>query len=344
MNKKNKILLIIGTTLIIGAFFAYNIYTKIYAPNTIKEGYVYIKTNSNLNDLEIELKPFLKKTESFIWVANKKKYNSNIRAGKFKIPKGISNNDLINLLRSGKQTPVKLVFNNQHSLEKLAGRISLQIEADSISILKQMLNSDFLSKNKFTNKTALGMYVPNSYELYWNTSATQFRDRMLKEYNRFWSEKRINSARNLKLTRTQVISLASIVQKETAKVSERPIVAGLYLNRIKRRIPLQADPTIIYALKEKNGQEFQVKRVLNRDLKIDSPYNTYIHRGIPPSLIAMPDISSIDAVLFSSKHNYIYMCANLDKPGYHAFAANLKQHNRNAAKYHRWMNQQGINR
>ena len=344
MNKKNKILLIIGTTLIIGAFFAYNIYTKIYAPNTIKEGYVYIKTNSNLNDLEIELKPFLKKTESFIWVANKKKYNSNIRAGKFKIPKGISNNDLINLLRSGKQTPVKLVFNNQHSLEKLAGRISLQIEADSISILKQMLNSDFLSKNKFTNKTALGMYVPNSYELYWNTSATQFRDRMLKEYNRFWSEKRINSARNLKLTRTQVISLASIVQKETAKVSERPIVAGLYLNRIKRRIPLQADPTIIYALKEKNGQEFQVKRVLNRDLKIDSPYNTYIHRGIPPSLIAMPDISSIDAVLFSSKHNYIYMCANVDKPGYHAFAANLKQHNRNAAKYHRWMNQQGINR
>lgn len=344
MNKKNKILLIIGTTLIIGAFFAYNIYTKIYAPNTIKEGYVYIKTNSNLNDLEIELKPFLKKTESFIWVANKKKYNKNIRAGKFKIPKGISNNDLINFLRSGKQTPVKIIFNNQHSLEKLAGRVSLQIEADSISILKQMLHSNFLSKNKFTNKTALGMYIPNSYELYWNTSASQFRDRMLKEYNRFWTEKRINSARNLKLTRTQVISLASIVQKETAKVSERPIVAGLYLNRIKRRIPLQADPTIIYALKEKNGQEFQVKRVLNRDLKIDSPYNTYTHRGIPPSLIAMPDISSIDAVLFSSKHNYIYMCANVDKPGYHAFAANLRQHNRNAAKYHRWMNQQGINR
>lgn len=344
MNKKNKILLIIGTTLIIGAFFAYNIYTKIYAPNTIKEGYVYIKTNSNLNDLEIELKPFLKKTESFIWVANKKKYNKNIRAGKFKIPKGISNNDLINFLRSGKQTPVKIIFNNQHSIEKLAGRVSLQIEADSISILKQMLHSNFLSKNKFTNKTALGMYIPNSYELYWNTSASQFRDRMLKEYNRFWTEKRINSARNLKLTRTQVISLASIVQKETAKVSERPIVAGLYLNRIKRRIPLQADPTIIYALKEKNGQEFQVKRVLNRDLKIDSPYNTYTHRGIPPSLIAMPDISSIDAVLFSSKHNYIYMCANVDKPGYHAFAANLRQHNKNAAKYHRWMNQQGINR
>lgn len=344
MNKKKLILLIIGLLLITGSFLGYNTYNKIYAPNTTKEGFVFVKSNSTLDDLENELRPFLKRVKPFIWVANQKKYNNNIRAGKFKIPKGISNNDLINLLRSGKQTPVKLVFNNQHSLEKLAGRISLQIEADSISLLREMMNNSFLSKNKFTNKTALGMYIPNSYELYWNTSPTQFRDRMLKEYNRFWTKRRINSARDLKLTRTQVISLASIVQKETAKVSERPIVAGLYLNRIKRRIPLQADPTIIYALKEKHGQDFQVKRVLNKDLKIDSPYNTYIYRGVPPSLIAMPDISSIDAVLFSSKHNYIYMCANVDKPGYHAFAASLRQHNRNAAKYHRWMNQQGINR
>ncbi len=344
MNKKKLILLIVGLLLLTGGFFAYNTYNKIYAPNTIKEGYIHIKTNSTLADLENEIRPFLKRVQPFIWVANQKKYNSNIRAGKFKIPKGISNNDLINLLRSGKQTPVKLVFNNQHSLEKLAGRIALQIEADSTSILNAMLNTAFLSKNKFSKKTALGMYVPNSYELYWNTSATQFRDRMLKEYHRFWNQKRIEKARALKLTRTQVISLASIVQKETAKVAERPIVAGLYLNRIKRRIPLQADPTIIYALKEKHGQDFTVKRVLNKDLKIDSPYNTYIHKGVPPSLIAMPDISSIDAVLFPSKHNYIYMCASVDKIGYHAFASTLRQHNRNAAKYHQWMNKQGINR
>ena len=207
-----------------------------------------------------------------------------------------------------------------------------------------MLDATFLSKNKFNDKTALGMYVPNSYELYWNTSAIQLRERMLKEYNQFWTTKRINKARELNLTRTQVISLASIVQKETAKISERPIVAGLYLNRIKRRIPLGADPTIIYALKEKHGQDFVVKRVLYKDLKIDSPYNTYIHRGIPPSLIAMPDISSIDAVLFSAKHNYIFMCVNVDKLGYHAFAATAREHSKNAAKYHRWLNQQGINR
>ena len=344
MNKKKLILLIISLLLIIGGVFAYNTYNKIYAPNTIKEGYVFIKTNSTLKELENEIRPFLKRVEPFIWVANRKEYNKKIRAGKFKIPKGISNNDLINLLRSGKQTPIKLVFNNQHSVEKLAGRIATQIEADSVSILNAMLDTSFLNTHKFSKKSALGMYVPNSYELFWNTSATQFRDRMLKEYNRFWTEKRINSARELKLNRTQVIALASIVQKETAKVSERPIVAGLYLNRIKRRIPLGADPTIIYALKEKYGQDFVVKRVLFKDLKIDSPYNTYIHRGVPPSLIAMPDISSIDAVLFSAKHNYIYMCANVDKIGYHAFASTLRQHNRNAAKYHRWMNQQGINR
>ena len=344
MNKKKLIILIISTILLISGVFVYNTYNKIYAPNTIKEGYVFIKSNSTLKDLENELRPFLKNTQSFIWVANQKEYNKKIRAGKFKIKKGFSNNDLINFLRSGEQTPVKVVFNNQHSIEKLAGRISLQIEADSTDILNAMLDRSFLSKNKFNNKTALGMYTPNSYELYWNTSAKQFRDRMLKEYHRFWTDKRLQKARQLKLTRTQVISLASIVQKETAKVSERPLVAGLYLNRIKRGIPLQADPTIIYVLKEKNGQDFNVKRVLLKDLKIDSPYNTYIHKGVPPSLIAMPDISSIDAVLFSTKHNYIYMCANVDKPGYHAFAATLRQHNRNAAKYHRWMNQQGINR
>jgi UPF0755 protein len=344
MNKKQLILLITGLLLIIGGVLAFNTYNKIYKPNTIKEGFVYIKTSSTLKDVENELRPFLKRVQPFVWVAKRKKYGNVIRAGKFKIPEGISNNDLINLLRGGKQTPVKLVFNNQHRLENLAGRIATQIEADSISVLNAMQDKSFLSHNGFSEKSALGMYVPNSYELYWNTSAEQFRDRMLKEYNRFWNAKRTEQAKSLNLSKTKVIALASIVQKETAKVSERPIVAGLYLNRIKRNIPLQADPTIFYALKEKFGQDFQVKRVLNKDLKIDSPYNTYQNRGIPPSLIAMPDISSIDAVLQSTKHNYIYMCADVDKPGYHAFASTLRQHNRNAAKYHRWMNKQGINR
>tara|TARA_R110001592_G_scaffold178278_1_gene418988 strand:+ start:16697 stop:17731 length:1035 start_codon:yes stop_codon:yes gene_type:complete len=344
MNKKKLILLISSLLLIIAGVLVYNIYGKIYKPNVVKDGFIYIKTNSTLKDVENEVRPFLKRVKPFIWVAKRKKYQDAIKPGKYKITKGFSNNDLINLLRSGQQTPTTVVFNNQHSLEDLAGRVSEQIEADSIAILNAMKDVDFLSKHQFTTKSALGMYVPNSYELYWNTSAEQFRDRMFIEYNRFWDGKRDNQAKKLNLSRTKVMALASIVQKETAKIDERPIVAGLYLNRLKRGWPLQADPTIIYALKEKFGEYFIVKRVLLKDLTINSPYNTYQNKGIPPTLIAMPDISSIDAVLFSKKHNYYYMCASVDNIGFHEFANSLTQHTKNAIKYQRWMNQQGINR
>lgn len=344
MNKKKLIILTTSLLLITGGVLIYNIYGEIYKPNVVKGGFVFIKTNSTLEDVKNEVRPFLKRVKPFVWVAKRKNYQDAIKPGKYKVTKGSSNNDLINLLRSGNQTPTLVVFNNQHSLEDLAGRISTQIEADSITLLNAMKDVNFLNKHQFTVKSALGMYVPNSYEFYWNSNAKKFRDKMLIEYNRFWDEKRESQAKKLKLNRTQVITLASIVQKETAKISERPIVAGLYLNRIKQGWPLQADPTIIYALKEKHGQDFIVKRVLNKDLKINSPYNTYKNRGVPPTLIAMPDISSIDAVLFSKKHNYYYMCASVDKVGYHEFANSLNQHNRNARKYQRWINKQGINR
>ncbi|NVK53736.1 MAG: endolytic transglycosylase MltG [Flavobacteriaceae bacterium] len=344
MDKKKLIILITSLLVLIFGVFAFNTYTKIYKPNTIKNGFIYIKTNSTLKDVENEIRPFLKRVKPFIWVAEKKKYNKAIKPGKYKITKGLSNNEVINYLRSGQQTPTIVTFNNQHRLEDLAGRIALQIEADSLSILTAMKDPSFLKQQEFTQKSALGMYIPNSYEFYWNTNATQFRARMLKEYHKFWNGKRDSLVKKLNLSRTAIMALASIVQKETAKISERPVVAGLYLNRIKRGIPLQADPTIIYALKEKHGQDFEVKRVLNKDLTIDSPYNTYKYRGIPPSLIAMPDISSIDAVLQAKKHNYIYMCADVDKPGYHAFATSLRQHNKNARKYQRWISNQGIHR
>ena len=344
MNKKKFILLISSLLIITGGVVVYNIYGKIYKPNVVKDGFIFIKTNSTLTDVENEVSPFLKQVKSFAWVAKRKNYQESIKPGKYKITKGFSNNDIINVLRSGQQTPTLVVFNNQHSLEELSGRVAEQIEADSISILNAMTDVVFLEKNQFTLKSALGMYVPNSYEFYWNTTAEQFRDRMYLEYNRFWNEKRENEAKKLNLSRTKVIALASIVQKETAKISERPIVAGLYLNRLKRGWPLQADPTIIYALKEKHGKDFMVKRVLKKDLKINSPYNTYKNKGIPPTLIAMPDISSIDAVLFSKKHNYFYMCASVEKIGYHEFANSLSQHNRNARKYQRWISDKGINR
>jgi UPF0755 protein len=256
----------------------------------------------------------------------------------------MSHNDLVNMLRSGRQTPCKVSFNNQNTLEKFAGRIAKQIAADSITLLHSFKEEAFLKTHHLTEKSVLQIFIPNTYEFYWTVSPENFRKKMLVSYHRFWNESRMKKAKNRNLSKEEITILASIVQKETAKSSERPIVAGLYLNRIRKDWPLQADPTIIYCLKEKNGQAYVVKRVLTADLEINSPYNTYKYKGLPPSLIAMPDISSIDAVLNAEKHKYMYMCASVEKIGYHAFAASLSQHNRNAAKYHLWMNRQSVHR
>lgn len=342
MNKK-IILGGIAAIFLIGGIIGFNYYQKIFGKTVTKDGAIYIGSNASFMDVKKQLSEFVKHPENFVWVAEKKKFTKP-KGGKYLLKKGMNMNDVVNLLRSGNQTPITLSFNNQDTLEKLAGRIAEQIEADSIALLQAMTNSNFLSTNNFTEKSALGMYIPNSYEFYWNTSAENFRDKMLREYNRFWTSARLEKAKKLNLSKEEVITLASIVQKETAKKIERPIVAGLYLNRLKDNWPLQADPTVIYAIKEVKGQDFVVKRVLNKDLVIDSPYNTYKNTGLPPTLIAMPDISSIDAVLNHQKHNYYYMCASVDKIGFHEFANSLAQHNRNAVKYQQWINQQGIKR
>jgi UPF0755 protein len=191
----------------------------------------------------------------------------------------------------------------------------------------------------------MAVYLPNSYEFFWNTSAEEFRDRMLKEYRRFWSEDRLQKAKSIGLTPLQVISLAAIVHKETAKVEERPRVAGLYLNRLERSMLLQADPTVIYAIKKHTGNyDTVIKRVLYKDLELDSPYNTYRFTGIPPGPITMPDISAIDAVLNAENHDYLYMVANVENFGYHKFAESLTQHNRNKVQYVRWINERKIKR
>ncbi|MDO6675907.1 endolytic transglycosylase MltG [Tenacibaculum sp. 1_MG-2023] len=342
MNKK-IILGGIAAIFLIGGIIGFNYYQKIFGKAVIKNGAIYIGSNTSFVDVKKQLSEFVKHPENFVWVAEKKKFTKP-KGGKYLLKKGMNMNDVVNLLRSGNQTPITLSFNNQDTLEKLAGRIAEQIEADSITLLQAMKDPSFLATNNLTEKSALGIYIPNSYELYWNTSAEKFRDKMLHEYNRFWTSARLEKAKKLNLSKEEVITLASIVQKETAKKAERPIVAGLYLNRLKDNWPLQADPTVIYAIKEVKGQDFVVKRVLNKDLVINSPYNTYKNTGLPPTLIAMPDISSIDAVLNHQKHNYYYMCASVDKIGFHEFANSLAQHNRNAVKYQQWINQQGIKR
>ena len=344
MKIKKVILYILVVVLVSGAIIGYSYYKKIFGSNVNKEASLFIPTNANFDDVIQLLSPHIKNENSFKWVAEKKNYLNKIKAGHYILKKGMNNNSLVDLLRSGEQIPIKVSFNNQDTVEKLAGRIAEQIEADSTALIRAILNNEFLQKHNLSEANVLGIFIPNSYEFYWNTSADKFANRMFKEYTRFWNENRLAKANKLNLTKNEVITLASIVQKETAIASERPTVAGLYLNRLRSRWPLGADPTIIFALKQKYGQDKVYKRVLNKDLQIDSPYNTYTRQGLPPGPIAMPDISSIDAVLYDMRHDYYYMCASVDKLGYHEFAKTLEQHNRNARKYHKWVSQQGINR
>lgn len=347
MYIKKILIAIVLIGLVVAAIISYNIYTIMFNSNTAfnnEEAYVFVPTNATYADVREQLEPLLKDIESFEVLAKQKKYMSNIKAGRFIIEKGMNNNDIINSIRSN-NVPIKLSFNNQETLENLAGRIAFQIEADSSSLVEVVKDPIFLNENDFSSATALAMYIPNSYEFFWNTSAEEFRHRMLKEYNRFWNEQRLNKAKNLNLTPQQVMVLASIVQKETAKNDERPRVAGVYMNRLKIGMPLQADPTVIYAIKKStNDFEQIIKRVLYKDLELDSPYNTYKYAGLPPGLIAMPDISAIDAVLNYESHDYFYFVADVKNFGYHKFAKTLSQHNANRQEYIRWINQQGVNR
>ncbi|MGC1631059.1 MAG: endolytic transglycosylase MltG [Gelidibacter sp.] len=333
--------------IVVAAFVAYTIYQTMFVSNTAFNNdvaYVYIPTNATYQDVRAELEPLLKDIVKFDALAERKKYTTNIKAGKYSIKKGMNNNDIINSIRSN-NIPVKLSFNNQESLERLAGRISTQIEADSLELYSVMSSPEFLKANDFDSKTALGMYIPNSYQFFWNTSAEQFRDRMLKEYHRFWNDERLAKAKTINLNPQEVITMASIVQKETAKVDERKKVAGVYMNRLKIGMPLQADPTVIFAMKHSSGDFDQViKRVLYKDLELDSPYNTYKYTGLPPGLIAMPDISSIDAVLNYENHDYFYFVADVTNFGYHKFAKTLSQHNVNRQEYVKWINKQGVKR
>lgn len=347
MYIKKILLAIVVIGLFVGGFYVYKVYNAFFIPNTgfnNDEAFIYVPSDANFETVKAVLEPLLKDVNAFEAAAQRKGYTSNLKAGKFALKKGMNNNELINTLRS-KNIPVKVAFNNQETLEDLAGRVASQIEADSVSLVLAFNDGDFLKENGFDNRTKLAMYVPNSYEFFWNTSAEQFRDKMLKEYQRFWNDTRIAKAKALKLTPVEVTTLASIVHKETAKVDERPRVAGVYLNRLNINMLLQADPTVIYALKLHTGDFNQIiKRVLYKDLELDSPYNTYKYGGLPPGPIAMPDITAIDAVLSPEKHDYFYFVANVENFGYHKFARNLAQHNQNKEQYVRWINNQKINR
>jgi len=319
---------------------------QIFADNTKfdeDQVYVYVTTDSNYDEVIKIISPYVTKLDRFEMVANKMSYPANVKSGRFLLTKGMNSYELVRAMRNN--IPVKLAFNNQERIENLAGRVGSQIEADSISLLTAIKDSVFLKENGFTEENVLSMFIPNTYEVYWNTSAIKFRDKMIKEYRSFWDKERVEKAKAQGLDPIQATILASIVHKESVKKDERPRIAGVYLNRLRLGMPLQADPTVIFAKKKKDNDFNQViKRVFFNDLRMSSPYNTYVNTGLPPGPIAMPDITALEAVLNPEKHNYIYFCASVDRFGYHEFAATLKEHNVNAKKYSDWINSQGVNR
>lgn len=342
MNR-NKIIKVLAIVFIV---FVAVIFIKFFTSDTNfdkDEIYVEVPTGSNYQDVEKILSPLVKNMSDFEFIAKRRSYPENVKAGRFLLKKGMSAFQLVATMR--RNVPVKLAFNNQERLENLCERLSSQIEPDTTKLLAAFHDADFLQKNGFTKETVFAMFLPNTYEVYWNISAEKFRGRMLDEYNKFWTKERLAKAAALNLTPVQVITVASIVHKESVKKSERPTIAGVYLNRLNQGMQLQADPTVIYALKLRDNDFDQIiKRVLYNDLFIKSPYNTYQNIGLPPGPISMPDVDAIDAVLNAEKHDYIYFCASVEKFGYHVFASTYEQHQVNAKKYADWLNQQGTNR
>ncbi|RLD47747.1 MAG: endolytic transglycosylase MltG [Bacteroidetes bacterium] len=343
-GKKKKIiftiLLILFLALAGAAYILYSIVLKpnVWTPNDESVA-ITIPTGSDFEDVKLILyaKGLVVNRKYFEWWAEKKKYPQLVKPGKYLIQSGMNNNELINLLRSGEQVPVQLIFNNVRDIYQVAQKVSQQIEADSAAIVDLITDSTYLTLLGLNNETASVLFIPNTYEMYWNTSAEGFIKRMHEEYIKFWSGSRTSKARSIDLTIPEVVTLASIVEKETNKDDEKPQVAGVYINRLKAGWRLQADPTVIYAL-----NDYSIKRVLNKHKEIKSPYNTYLVAGLPPGPICIPSIASIDAVLNYDHHNYLFFCAKDDLSGYHVFAKTNRQHAKNAKKYQEALNKMGV--
>ena len=328
-----------------GGVGGYFVYKYIYQPNVSlgekKTEFIYIRTGWKFEDVKNMLyeKNYIINRFSFELLAEKKKYKNNIKPGRYRLKNRMANNALINHLRAGLQEPMQITLNNIRTKEQLVSRVCKKLEADSVEMTSYLNDDDFLTK-KFgmTSENILSMFIPNTYEFYWNTSSEQFLERMAREYKAFWNDERRKKAKSINLSQSEVSVLASIVQAEQNYFNgEKKIIAGLYLNRIKKEMPLQSDPTLIYAI-----GDFTIQRVLDKHKEVRSPYNTYTNLGLPPGPINLPEISSLDAVLNYEKNDYIYMCAKEDFSGRHNFSKILEQHNIYAAKYKNVLNKKKI--
>lgn len=303
--------------------------------------FIYIPVGASYDQVMDTINSHLKIRNRTIlsWVAEKKKYPELIKPGRFMVERSMSYIEFINMLRSGNQTPVKVTFNNIRTIYDLAGKVGGQIEADSSSIADFLSDPVNYSNEGFTRETVIAAFIPDTYELYWNTDAKEFFQRMVREYHKFWNGERIAKAGGKNLDPVEVAILASIIDDEVAKPDEKPRIAGVYLNRLKRGMPLQACPTIKFAL-----NDFTITRVLNKHLKIESPYNTYKYRGFPPGPIGCPTKEGLEAVLNAEEHDYIFFAAKADFSGYHNFSRTLAEHNRYANQYQKELDRRRIYR
>ena len=276
---------------------------------------------------------------SFSFVSKALKYQENIKPGVYELSPQTTNIEAVRKLRSGDQIPVKITFNNIRLKEELAGKITANIGLDSLQFLEAINNTKTQEKYGFDEHTMIGMFIPNTYEVYWTITVDDLLDKMHAEYERFWSGERDEQAKMMGLSPQEVSTLASIVQAESIKSDESSTIAGLYYNRLMKGIKLQADPTVKFAL-----GDFELQRILTKDTRVDSPFNTYKYKGLPPGPINLPTIQNIDAVLNYEKHAYIYMCAKEDFSGYHRFAKDLRTHNRNARRFQQALNNRNIYR
>jgi UPF0755 protein len=341
MKHKKILYSFIGAGIIV-LIILYLIYINIFGLSIKAEKInqvIYIPTGSSYEQVMDTLgsKLILKNRKLFEWLAKKKNYPSLIKPGRYVIDKDLSYNSLINILRSGRQSPVKITFSNVRTLNQIAGKVGKQIEADSLQIMDFLLNDSNFKGDGFKKENVISLFIPNTYEFYWNTDARGLYTRMLKEYRLFWSDHRLSKAKETGLDPKEVSILASIIDDEASKSEEKPRIAGVYLNRLKRGIPLQADPTIQFAL-----NDISITRVLKKYLLVDSPYNTYKYSGLPPGPIGCSTIEGIDAVLNAEKHDYLFFAARADFSGFHNFSRTLSEHNHYALLYQKELDRRKI--
>ena len=345
MKKKtrNTLLALAAAVVLIALAGAGTGYYLLLAPqfHPQKTQYVYIDRDDNLDSIYNKVRQTGQagNLTGFRWMARYRDYARCIHTGRYAIHPGENVYHVFSRLYRGYQEPMNLTIGSVRTLGRLARNVGEQLMIDSAEIAAPLSDSAFIHRLGYTPETLPALFIPNTYQVYWNMSVEEFFQRMQKEHAAFWNEKRRAQAQAMHMTPEEVATLASIVEEETNNNAEKPTVAGLYINRLHANMPLQADPTIKFAL-----QNAGIRRITNADLNIDSPYNTYLHTGLPPGPIRIPSIVGLDAVLNYTRHNYLYMCAKEDFSGTHNFASNYRDHLRNARKYWNALNRRKIYR